>query len=491
MKKNLFNFFWIFGLISFLISCEKDFDEVNAKKPNSSYKIKVVYGENFFKEHPEIRSKLKSKSQPPSQSRMISNDYNFEIDETKVQIIETENYDVFTFKIERNTPLNNVLENYILVQYSTDSLKHFIANYPYTEVNQERIYSNDATITEISNPNLSYQARDYLQITNPNCEWVPYFSTQNVYIPGDRCGCHGNHVYGDPECDCPASPPTQGHYETVDVTTWKYECYTGGGSGSANNNPWNGDTTGGGGGSGDSSSEDILTAPFDNDNDLIIENPDCGELKTNSKDSIFRQNMNYLKTDLLTSNVEKGFQIYNGNYITPPYAENPVVGNIVSGTAQDTPAFPYHVACKALVHNHLKDPTKNHIGTFSPNDILQLFDLYSIHQQQNSPVKQTEVASYLVCNEGNYVLKIGDFNKLYLFVNKYVYDPIFKKEVDDFYKEKNIVHGKPKIDQNIGFLKLLKKYNFGVKLFEGDENFENWQELELNNSGNDITKKPC
>jgi hypothetical protein len=106
-------------------------------------------------------------------------------------------------------------------------------------------------------------------------------------------------------------------------------------------------------------------------------------------------------------------------------------------------------------------------------------------------VTQSEMASYLVCNEGNYVLKISDYSKLYLFANKYVFDANFKKEVDDFYKEKNIVHGKPKIDQNIGFLKLLKKYDFGVKLFEGDENFQNWEELELNNSGNNITKKPC
>jgi hypothetical protein len=90
----------------------------------------------------------------------------------------------------------------------------------------------------------------------------------------------------------------------------------------------------------------------------------------------------------------------------------------------------------------LKDSTHNHIGTFSPDDIIQLLNLYLNHQQQNSPVTQSEMASYLVCNEGNYVLKIGNYNKLYAFVNKYVFDANFKKEVDVFYERNNIAHAK-------------------------------------------------
>jgi hypothetical protein len=267
LKKNvfkLFSFLTLFAL-TFFISCEKDLDVVSLEKSNAPYKIKIVYGENFFKEHPEIRSELKSKPQLSSQSRMISSEYNFEIDETKVQIIETEAYDVFTFEIERDTLINTVLENYILIQHSNDSIEHFIASYPYNIVNGKKVYNNEASISEITNPNLVYSARSVNEhIANPNCEWVPYFSSQTVYIPGERCGCHGNHFYGDSECDCPASPPTEGTYETVDITTWKYECYSGGGSSDNNgSNPSGSGSVGGSGGS--NSNQNIITAPFGKD----------------------------------------------------------------------------------------------------------------------------------------------------------------------------------------------------------------------------------
>ena len=55
----------------------------------------------------------------------------------------------------------------------------------------------------------------------------------------------------------------------------------------------------------------------------------------------------------------------------------------------------------------------------------------------------------------------------------------------------NIEHAKEKKDQNIGFLKLISNYDIGIDYYEGDENFENWQKLELNSSSNDINKKPC
>jgi hypothetical protein len=490
MKKNvfkLFSFLTLFALI-FFASCENDFDEVNVENPNAPYKIKIVYGENFFKEHPEIRSELKSKPQLSSQARMISSDYNFEIDETKVQIIETEAYDVFTFEIERDSLIDNVLENYILIQHANNSIKHFIASYPYNIVNGKKVFTSDASIIEITNPNLVYSARSVNEhIANPNCFWIKVGSiTYMQYVEPENCPCEG-HSFGQ-ACTCSSGQPTPGGYQEFEHIFWSYQCNSGGGSNSGSIPSGSGS---GGSGGGSKSNEDIITVPFDKDIDFQLENPDCEELKKNAKDSLFRQNMQFLKTDLLTSDLEKGFQIYNGNYITPPFAENPVVGPIVSGTAQHTPQSPYHISMKAIVHNHLKETIHNHIGTFTPNDIIQLLNLNLNHQQQNSPVTQSEMASYLVCNEGNYVLKISDYSKLYLFANKYVFDANFKKEVDDFYKEKNIVHGKPKIDQNIGFLKLLKKYDFGVKLFEGDENFQNWEELELNNSGNKITKKPC
>ncbi|QNK78258.1 hypothetical protein H7F37_04015 [Winogradskyella sp. PAMC22761] len=52
-------------------------------------------------------------------------------------------------------------------------------------------------------------------------------------------------------------------------------------------------------------------------------------------------------------------------------------------------------------------------------------------------------------------------------------------------------HGKPKKKQNIGFLKLMGKYDIGIDLYEADANFENWKKLELNDNENDIINTDC
>jgi hypothetical protein len=195
----------------------------------------------------------------------------------------------------------------------------------------------------------------------------------------------------------------------------------------------------------------------------------CEELQTNSNNDLFKQNMQTLK-DEITGSVEKGFPMYNGNYLNPPSILNPVVGDIVSGTGQETPNLGYNIVMKSLVHNHLKAEVHNHIGTFTPRDIGQFVNLITAHQQQNSPVPEKELTTYLVCFEGNYALKIGDDDKLYNFALKYGTNSAFKDIVDKFYEEKNIIHGKPKQDQNIGFLKLIKEFYIGAEIYDSDDN---------------------
>jgi hypothetical protein len=216
----------------------------------------------------------------------------------------------------------------------------------------------------------------------------------------------------------------------------------------------------------------------------------CEELQTNSNNDLFKQNMQTLK-DEINGSVEKGFPMYNGNHLTPPSPLNPVVGDIVSGTGQETPNLGYNIVMKSLVHNHLKAEVHKHIGTFTPRDISQFVNLITAHQQQNSPVPENELTTYLVCFEGNYALKISDDDKLYNFALKYGTNSAFKDRVDRFYKRNKMLHGKPKQDQNIGFLKLIEKFDMGAELYESDDNFKNWEQLELNDSENNINKKPC
>lgn len=144
---------------------------------------------------------------------------------------------------------------------------------------------------------------------------------------------------------------------------------------------------------------------------------------------------------------------------------------------------------KAIVHNHLEGSQYNHIGTFSPNDILEFVNMITSLQNQ-LVYKKKELATYLVCNEGNYALKISNNSKLYNFALKYSSDPVYKRLVNKFYVDNKISHGESKDDQNIGFLKLIQNFDIGIKLYESDDSFTNWEELKLNRF-NSIIKNPC
>lgn len=193
--------------------------------------------------------------------------------------------------------------------------------------------------------------------------------------------------------------------------------------------------------------------------------------------------------DNINGNVEKGFGIYNGSYNDPPLP-NPSFSSIIDGTGQEGPPIGFLPIMKAVVHNHLTDSIHNHIGTFTPRDIVQIANVQSMLQNASSSVQEKEIATYLVCDEGNYALKINDGDKLYDFVNKYGTDVDFKDRIDKFYEDSNMTHGKAKNDQNIGFLTLMKDFDLGVDLYEADENFENWEKLELNDTNN-INRNPC
>ncbi|NBL63849.1 hypothetical protein GV828_01400 [Flavobacterium sp. NST-5] len=214
----------------------------------------------------------------------------------------------------------------------------------------------------------------------------------------------------------------------------------------------------------------------------------CDELILNSSNVVFKEKMALLKNSV-NDTVEKVFPIYNGNHVGNNFT-NPLTGPVVPETEQSV-SVPYHEALKATAHNHLTAPDKRHIGTFSPNDLIGFANLLTYAEENQSPIKKEEFAFYLVCSEGNYALKITDFDKLYNFAVKYGTNKDFQDKIDKFYKENKMVHGKEKVEQNIGFLKLMKKHDIGVDYYEADENFENWKKLELNSSENNINKIPC
>jgi hypothetical protein len=214
----------------------------------------------------------------------------------------------------------------------------------------------------------------------------------------------------------------------------------------------------------------------------------CAELNENAADADFKTKMEELKNNI-PGTVEKGFPIYDLS-LAPSPGPSVSCGAMITGTTQHITYGPQTLFKKAIAHNHLSDPAHNHIGVFTPDDMLNLSDLIVTSEDAASPLIEADLSAYLVCPEGNYAIKISDGNKLYNFAVKFANDPIFKKLIEDFYDDNKMKHGESKDDQNKSFLKLLYDYDLGIDLYESDSNFENWQKLNLTNSG-EIKKTPC
>jgi hypothetical protein len=314
---------------------------------------------------------------------------------------------------------------------------------------------------------------------------------------GNMCA-QGLHSFGQ-SCDLTGS---QAATPAKVVTRYSYALCSVDGSGGGTNPPTDPQTGGGSDGSstGDGSStttnpnqdeeQEVVTTPVTPglDGEEPVKTP-CSELKINSLDTVFKDQMQALKTNINGTN-EKTFRIINGSLLTPHRA-NPYCGQVQTGTAQQSGTIQYVSALKALAHNHLQDAIHNHIGTFTPNDILQLNNIAIMAENNGSLVTKEEFASYLVCKEGNYSIKINDIDKLYNFATKYANDNEFSNVINKYYESNNMLHGKDKQLQNMGFLKLLAKYDLGVDYYETDSNFENWKKLELNEDETDINETPC
>jgi hypothetical protein len=252
--------------------------------------------------------------------------------------------------------------------------------------------------------------------------------------------------------------------------------------GSANNSSWQ-DVGIGGGSNGSSGSKnwDVLTAPVNQTYDP------CGKLEIDSQSTDFKSKMDSLHRNI-SGTKEKGFSILNGKY-EDINLDNPSVSVILDGDEEHGPDLNYHPTQKGMAHNHLLNST--HIGTFAPDDIVKLSKLAQLNVRFNSKVKKDELVQYLVCEEGNFALKIEDMDRLRLFEILYKSNQSFHDEVNTFYDENKIKHGESKTIQNIGFLKFLENYNLGVELYEADDAYSNWKKLELNKSGTDIKEIPC
>lgn len=535
----------LFGISSLIISCDND-DYAQQKQipilsETPTFKRSRISGSSIA-EKSKLSETLKSINASLQingylkSTETYNSEMNFTIDTDVINYMEYGAYHSYTFPITRTID-SGLVENLLLSLQSDGNYLAYLVSYDLTD--QEKLKIKNDELVDLDNKVAYTVLQDQNWANTINLKMLGGDSDMCIgySMVTPRCSCNGKHSAADianntnngaqccevqnggvPEpypvlyfTECPGTNSGGPSYTGPDRANPINPIFDDYGNPLPyNRNPSNSNPLP----DNDNDDDQDDTDPQDQDNDClqVDENgncigdmttpiiPDdhdknCQELQTESDSNLFRQRMQTLN-DNVNGSVEKGFATYNGNYITPPSTLNPVVGNIAIGTAQEGPNLGYDPSQKSVAHNHLKADQYNHIGTFAPKDISQLVNLISAHLQQNSSVKKEELAAYLVCFEGNYAIKLNDLNKSYdNFAKKYAknspfFSQTFKDRIDKFYKDNDMTHGKPKNDQTIGFLELVKELDLGIELYEADDTFQNWKKLELDNNGN-IKQTPC
>jgi|GEM_PF-5917531 len=507
-----------FIAVSFLFSCQKEDLLTELPPQNSIISLEIVNFEDFKKSDKHNTELLQKalRNINPFNSKSFSSDDDFLVDSTEVLKIEhKDGYTSFTIPIITN-PLDSVISNITISKYPNGiSLNHLVeykTDRPIGLLNSEdfQYHITKSRVTQIADSDLNFRSK-----SDEVCfQTITTRETQCSFI-----GIKDNSEHKDCFLSDGVTP------KTIITTSIETECIGGGGdrgttdtnppnddgfspfhlpSGGGNSNPINnGNTPDDNNDSNPCETNGSYTSIDDGQGNCIdgiggvllpiLETPskDCEELVKNSGNLDFNKNMRSLNIGVYEAE-EKSFGIYNGDYFVPK-EPNPSIGDIVEGNESNGGNITWSPQLIAIAHNHLKyaQGRDRHLGTFSPNDLIALSNLAITHEDMGTSVKNYELGIYLICDEGSYSLKINDIDKLYNFALKYGSNEVFKKRVDRSYTDNNISHGKSKKKQNIGFLSLMKDFNLGVDLYEADDNYNNWEQLKLNDSNDDYFKEPC
>lgn len=150
MLKKL-NFITLIILSSILLNaCEQD-DIVNVKSQENPKPLnfKIEFAEQLYKNDKTLKT-ITGKIKNNKWTSNYSNQYNFGIFESKVQVLDHDLYTQYTFEMYRDSISTLQLENYILKLYNDGNVEQLIVKY---DVNTDNSYSfNDINV--ISDPSL-------------------------------------------------------------------------------------------------------------------------------------------------------------------------------------------------------------------------------------------------------------------------------------------------------------------------------------------------
>ena len=132
----------------FLFSCQDDDIGKVETNSNESRKLNIwrFPVEQVLKHKPNIKKQLDNLKTLKTQAKLTSSTYAFSIEETDAQVIFDDNYTQYTFKVQRENPNDNVLENYICKVFNNGEVQQFLISYPYIE-NENGIVYDTQNIT--------------------------------------------------------------------------------------------------------------------------------------------------------------------------------------------------------------------------------------------------------------------------------------------------------------------------------------------------------
>lgn len=246
----------LFGISLLLLSCQEETDiEAVSETKQKKLNVTITSLDHLKIDNNKVVKQIDKYLKKEENSKIISSEHGFYINEERVQIIENESYTTYTFIVERDSLQEGVLENYMYKEFEDETYKQFLLKYYYTlNVDGERVFSTTVLdIEEIIDESLVINKNP----TSGDC--FPHFVESYlgfICTTSERCSGPGagGHEVGEAECPCQVTVfnCVRAGIQTCEHTYgYTFDDCSGGGTGNDNvtnpNDPNNPPIGGGGG----------------------------------------------------------------------------------------------------------------------------------------------------------------------------------------------------------------------------------------------------
>lgn len=424
-------------------------------------------------------------------SRIISETYNFSINENLVQVLATDNFQSFTFLVERENNNPNILENYVYTIFSNGGYTQMLISYPILHSNNGYNFDiNNASVTYIQDDTLLSFARDGISPCNNWTEEIIEWDSNAGECVEYNCTAGGNHAPGE---SCNGDPDQQPYI--VCSGGWVVTgCISfGGGTGGSGDSDSSGGGSSGNTDSNNDSNENNTIPNTDNNitpEDQLLpvipfyfqqsNNNPCAKITQLLDNSTVKGHIQNLNTPAtLNLNYEKGFNISDGSSSLNITPNDGSPGNTSIKVRIDPEG---NLMC--FIHSHFNGSTMSPLFT-----IEDLKTLNAMYQYRRSKQKNLDDLTAIVVSSGGvYAMVIKDYTKFAAEGNK-LHTGDFENKLDEYYEnypKSNLMYHTATIEKLV--LKQLTQY--GVGLFKANNDLSGWSELTLNEN-NETIPNPC